>query len=126
MVCLRLHSSQASEQKSECRDAPLCTHLRAKAGVGLSLPRDSSVPRTPSQPCAKVLPGVPSAASRSVQPAPCDGSDGAGAQVHRRPRLAFLEAAQDQSSVLRSSAGGGHQRESKEETGSQAFPKRRK
>ena len=57
MVCLRLHSSQAAERKSECRDAPLCTHLRAKPGVGLSLPCDS---------CAEVLSGVPSAACLGV------------------------------------------------------------
>ena len=57
MVCLRLHSSQAAERKSECRDAPLCTHLRAKPGVGLSLPHDS---------CAEVLSGVPSAACLGV------------------------------------------------------------
>ena len=59
MVCLRLHSSQAAEQKSECRDAPLCTHLSAEAGVGSSLPRDSPVPRTRVSPvptCSQEFP----------------------------------------------------------------------
>ena len=62
---------------------------------------------------------MPPAASLGVQPAPRDSSDGAGAQVHRRPRPASLEAAPDQSLCAQvTSWGWASRREQERDRGS--------